>query len=160
MKGLDALQVVWPKLHTVEKLASQWLQSWTLNYFWIDWIKWGHFYDRVACCIDHGFLHSCTMPIKVWDQDASSRCDFPSQKVFTFVGNWFLNGNISVYLIPLWVTESQPVCHGLPVSTVTIELVVCWHHTPISVVVTIWQHTIGLCRIISLTNFNAHFFIQ
>jgi len=39
----------------------------------------------------------------------------------------------------IWVTVGLP---WLPVSMVTVELGVCWHHTPISVVITIWQHTL------------------
>jgi hypothetical protein len=74
------------------------------------------------------FLWQGSVQHRVWisaqlyhvDQSIRLRCIvsiwLPKPESIRFrrtVGNWFLDGNISVYLIPLceWF-ESQPVCHG------------------------------------------------
>jgi hypothetical protein len=142
MNGLGALQVFWSKWHTVEELAFQLLQSWTMNY-------------KVR-----EFVWQCSVLHRPWistqldhvDQSIRLRCIvsiwLPSQKVFTFVArlgtiSWWQH--LGIFNTLVWVIRVTAGLPWLPVSMVTIELGVCWRHTPISVVIAMWQHTIGLC---------------
>ena len=52
---------------------------------------------------------------------------------------WKHLGIFNTLVWVIWVTAGLP---WLPVFMVTVELGVCWHHTPISIVITIWQHTL------------------